>query len=190
MISALRLPSSFLFMTPLHCPPLICTMFHDSSFLYHAFPTESYFLSVAIIVLLLINVPSFPRSLSFCLFNLVLLYCFSLFYTRGSHTSLHHPCYLLLLTSFSLSCGIFMCVFFFNQNLHNIELSMEAILNLEFSSAEYIHAAVKKMIRNVQFCKFEDLYPPNNSHATFPMWFLLGNWHYSWPFFQAPHSCF
>lgn len=91
---------------------------------------------------------------------------------------------------FSFMWDLYVCFFFLNQNLHSIELSMEAILNLEFSSAGYIHAAVKKMIRNVQFCKFEDLYPPNNSHATFPMWFLLGNWHNSWPFFQAPHSCF
>lgn len=59
------------------------------------------FPSVAIIVLL-INVPSFPHSLSFCLFNLVLIYCFSLFYTKCSHTSLHHLWYLLLLFCFSL----------------------------------------------------------------------------------------
>ena len=110
MISALSLLSSFLFMTPLHCPPLICTIFHYSSFLYHAFSTDSYFLSVAIIVLLLINVPSFPCSLSFCLFSLVLLYCFSMFYTKGFHTSLHHPCYLLLLTSFLFHVGS-LCVF-------------------------------------------------------------------------------
>lgn len=67
--------------------------FISNSFLDHAVPTDSYFLSVAIVVLLLINVPSLPRSLSFCLFNLACphLLLFYVLYKGFSHLIASYP---------------------------------------------------------------------------------------------------
>lgn len=42
---------------------------------------------------------------------------------------------------------------------------METILSLQFSSIEYICAAVKQTTRNLQFCKFQVSYPLSNSHS-------------------------